>query len=229
VPITGGFRNQLWRSGDVVVRLELARPESVDWEHRLVRFFSSRVEEVIAPLETLGGSSFVEVEEQVLSVWPFVDASPARRRHEPHAVAAAELLARLHCASALWKGGQRPGARVIGSGTVEAPIHGDFYRLNLLMRRGRIVALVDWEDAHVDALEYELGSAVWEFCVSKRAHDFDRRLARTMLEAYGSDLRPADLVPLVITRLRYELEEWGLESDEPYRTHLRRSLEKLGG
>jgi hypothetical protein len=97
------------------------------------------------------------------------------------------------------------------------------------MRRGRIVGLVDWEETHVDALDYELASASWEFWVSQREHEFDRRLARTMLDAYGSDFRPDDRVPLILTRLHYELDGWGADSEEPYRRHLRRSIARLGG
>ena len=118
---------------------------------------------------------------------------------------------------------------MIAKGGREGPIHGDFYRGNVLIRRGRIVGLVDWEEAHVDHFDYELASAVWQFCVSKREHDFDRLLARSMLVAYGSALSPDDLVPLIVKRLGYELEVWGEESDEPYRSHLRRSIARLGG
>jgi Ser/Thr protein kinase RdoA (MazF antagonist) len=164
----------------------------------------------------------------MLSVWPYVDGSPARRRYEPHAAAAAELLARVHAACRDWDGGQRPGASALG-GAEEAPIHGDFYRGNVLMRRGRIVGLIDREESWVDLLDHELANAVWQFCSSRRDHDFDRRLARAMLEAYGSALEPDDLLPLIVVRLRYERDVWGTESDEPYRTHVRRALEKLGG
>ncbi len=228
VPLAGGYQNEVWRSDDVVIRLERARPESVAWEHGLVRFLSARLDQVRAPLAASDGSTFVRWSDFVVSVWPYVDGSPARRRHEPHAVAAAELLARLHDACRGWEGGQRPGASAVG-GAEQAPIHGDFCRGNVLVRRGRVVGLVDWEESWVDLLDYELANAVWQFCVSKREHDFDRRLARAMLDAYGSELAPDDLVPLILTRLHYELDVWGAHSDEPYRRHLRQSIEKLDG
>jgi Ser/Thr protein kinase RdoA (MazF antagonist) len=201
----------------------------VAWEHALLEFLAARVDEVLAPIEAADGSTFVGWRESVVSLWPYVDGSPARRRHEPHACAAAEFLATLHQAGRGWDGGQRPGWSALAEGDDRGPIHGDFYRGNVLMRRGRPVGLVDWEESHVDLLDYELASTVWEFCVSKREHDFDRRLARTMLHAYGSDLTPDDLVPLILTRLRYEQDVWGADSDEPYRTHLRRSITRLGG
>lgn len=223
-PLTGGYQNEVYRAGDMVVRVERASAESVAWEHALVRFFSEQLPEIEPPF-----GAPIAADASVVSLWPYVEGRPARRRHEPHALAAAELLSRLHRAGVDWPGGQRPGARALHSEGAQGPIHGDFYRGNVLMRRGRIVGLVDWEESHVDAFDYELASAVWEFCSSKRAHDFDRRLAATMLDACGSDLTPGDLVPLILTRLRYELEAWSADSDEPYRRHLRHSIARLGG
>lgn len=229
VLLQGGYQNEVWRTGDIVVRVERAARESVAWEHRLVRYFAERLDEVAAPLDAADGSTFIVCDELVVSVWPYVDGVPARRRHRPHAVAAAELLRRLHDAGRNWRGGQRPGASAVAGPGPRGPIHGDFCRGNILVRRGRIVGLVDWEESWVDLLEYELANAVWQLCSSKREHDFDRSLARSILDAYGSDLEPDDLVPLILARLRYERDLWSAEGDEPYRSHLRRSLEKLGG
>src|SRR5215204_6218938 len=52
-PLAGGYSNQLWRAGDLVVRVESAPPESVAWEHGLVRFLAACAEEVVAPVETV--------------------------------------------------------------------------------------------------------------------------------------------------------------------------------
>lgn len=229
IALEGGYQNQVWRAGDLVVRVEGTSPKSIAWEHGLVGYFSQRLDEVTAPIETPNGSTFVAWNDLVLSVWPYVDGVPARRRHEPHAVAVAELVRRLHDAGRDWSGSQRPGAFPVPGPGARGPMHGDVCRGNILVRRGRIVGLIDWEESSVDLLEYELANAVWQFCCSKRDNDFDRRLARAMLEAYGYDLEPDDLVPLILSRLRYELDVWGADSDEPYRTHLRRSIAKLGG
>jgi Ser/Thr protein kinase RdoA (MazF antagonist) len=218
-PLRGGYRHRMFRHGDIILRFELAEPDSVHWEHALVRFLAARVPEVPAPL----------AHRQGVSVWPYVPGSPARRNFEPHAIAAADLLRRLHDAGRSWTGGQRPRARTTSGPGARGPIHGDFHRVNVLMRRGCITGLVDWEESCVDLLEYELANAVWQFCVSKRTNDFDRQLASAMLEAYGSEYEPDDLVPLILARLRYELEVWSAVADDPYRRHLRRSIEKLGG
>jgi Ser/Thr protein kinase RdoA (MazF antagonist) len=227
--LSGGYQNEVWRSGDFVVRVEQAAPESVVWEHGLVGFLGQRIAEVAIPVEARDGSTFVSLDAGIVSVWPYIDGAPARRRHRPHALAAAELLARLHDAAREWQGAQRPGARPVPGSGVRGPIHGDFCGGNVLVRRGRVVGLVDWEESWIDLFEYELANAVWQFCCSKRENDFDRGLAVAMLDAYGSARTPHDLVPLIVARLRYERDVWGAESDEPYRNHVRRSLEKLGG
>ena len=227
LPLEGGYRNDLWHAGEVVVRVERTTPASVAWEHSLLAHLAPRIDEVVTPLPSSSGSSFVQLGDAVVSVWPYVDGRPARRRRD-QAVAAADLLARLHRAAGDWAGGQRSGWQALPGDGPQGPIHGDVYPGNVLVRRGRIAGLVDWEESHVDLLAYDLANAVWEFCKDKRKHDFDRRLATTMLAAYGSELTPEELVPLIVARLRYELELWGGPGNETYRRHLLRSLRNLG-
>lgn len=43
------------------------------------------------------------------------------------------------------------------------PLHGDFYAGNMLARGGRIVALLDWDEAILGPPERELAWAAWEF------------------------------------------------------------------
>ena len=218
-----------------MVRVERATVESVRWEHELVAFLAPRVQEVVAPLASADGSTFVAFGGRIASVWPYVEGSPARRRHEPHAVAAAELLARLHRAALEWQGGQRPGANPVEGVGSRGPIHGDFYRGNVLVRRGRIVGLVDWEESCIDLFAYDLANAVWEFCKDMRRHDFDRRLARAMLAAYDGPAESDALLELIRVRRRREIadslerERCGEQVDVVYRRHNERALERLGG
>jgi Ser/Thr protein kinase RdoA (MazF antagonist) len=218
-----------------VIRIEAAAPESVAWEHSLLKFLGDRVEEVVVPIPAADGSTFVVDRRRVLSAWPYVERTPARRRSERHAVAAAELLARLHRAGLEWRGGQRPGARPVGGEGQRGPIHGDFYRGNVLVRRGRIVGLIDWEESCVDRFDYDLANAVWEFCKDMRRHDFDRRLARAMLEAYDGPAGGDDLLDLIRVRRRREIadslerEALGEAVDVAYRRHNERALANLGG
>jgi Ser/Thr protein kinase RdoA (MazF antagonist) len=200
-----------------------------------VRFLSARVEEVVAPVETVEGATFVDLDGRVLSAWPYVDGAPARRRHAAHALAAIELLGRLHRAGAEWGGGQRPGARPVAGAGARGTIHGDFYRGNVLFKRGRLVGLVDWEESCVDLFAYELANAVWEFCKDKRRHDFDRELATAMTDAYDGPAETDGLVELIRVRRRREIEDSrererrGEPVDLVYRRHNERSLARLGG
>ena len=234
-PLRGGYKNELWRLDDVVIRVEAASVESVEWEHSLLEFLGDRVDEVVVPLPAADGSTYIVVDARVLSVWPYVEGAPARRRHERHAAAAAELLARLHRAGLEWRGGQRPGAHPVGGDGARGPIHGDFYRGNVLVLRARIVGLIDWEEACVDRFDYDLANAVWEFCKDMRRHDFDRGLARAMLEAYGGVADLPDLVELIRVRRRREIadsverEALGEKVDVSYRRHNERALANLGG
>lgn len=66
---TGG----VFRAGEFVVRVEPADPESVRWEHALLRFLANEVEQVVAPLEALDGSTFYVDGSRVVSVFPFVE------------------------------------------------------------------------------------------------------------------------------------------------------------
>jgi len=235
-PLGGGYQNELWRAGEcLVVRVEAASPESVAWEHELLAFLAPRITEVVEPVHRTSGSTFVELGGRVISVWPYVDGSPARRRHEPHALGAVKLLGRVHRATAGWDGGQRPGARPVDGQGARGPIHGDFYRGNVLIRRGRIVGLVDWEESCVDLFAYDLANAVWEFCKDKRRHDFDPGLARAMVDAYEGPAETGALLELIRVRRRREIDDSrrreaaGEPVDLVYRRHNERALAKLGG
>lgn len=212
--LEGGYSHEMTRRGDLVYRVEHDPPDQVAWQLDLVRFFAARVPEVIAPVDYRDG----------VSVWPYVPGRLARRGDRQDALAAADLLRRLHAAGRSWPGGQRPGAATTPGDGERGPIHGDFYRGNILMRRSAIVGLVDWEESCVDLLDYELANAVWEFCKSKRTHDFDRELAAEMIAVYGSPATPDDFVPLILVRRRLEL---GRSTDVAYRRHTAHAIEKL--
>jgi len=105
----------------------------------------------------------------------------------------------------------------------------------VLVRRGRIVGLVDWEESCVDLYSYDLANAVWEFCKDKRRHDFDRRLAAAMVDAYDGPGDADRLVELIRVRRRREIadslqrEARGETVDLVYRRHNERALAKLRG
>jgi Ser/Thr protein kinase RdoA (MazF antagonist) len=88
------------------------------------------------------------------------------------------------------------------------PVHGDFYRRNLLCRDGRIVGVIDWDDARPDVQLREVAWAAWEF--GKVGGDrLDVGRATAFLQAYaeaGGDL-PADADHAVIPLIRWHLRE----------------------
>jgi len=43
-------------------------------------------------------------------------------------------------------------------------IHADLFAGNVLVRAGRAVALIDWDEANVDWLAFDVACAAWEFC-----------------------------------------------------------------
>ena len=104
---TGG----VFRGGEFVVRVEAADPESVSWEHALLRFLANEVEQVVAPLAALDGSTFYVEGGHVVSVFPFLEGDELRS-HEG-ALFRQELpvlLAHVHRHAQAWPvTEQRPG------------------------------------------------------------------------------------------------------------------------
>ena len=86
--LEGGWKNELLRYGEVVLRLEETTLESAAWEHGLLRFLSPRVPEVVAPL---AGPERAE-DGRVASLWPYVEGGPLDRDDEGRRLALAELL-----------------------------------------------------------------------------------------------------------------------------------------
>ena len=84
-----------------------------------------------------------------------------------------------------------------------APIHGDFYRGNVLMLDGRISALLDWDDTRPEWLAWELARAAWEF--SRTDNGFEPARAATFIHHYraaGGPVNEAEddvLLPLLRT------------------------------
>jgi Ser/Thr protein kinase RdoA (MazF antagonist) len=91
-----------------------------------------------------------------------------------------------------------------------APIHGDIFRGNVLVREHAVMAFVDWEEANVDWAASDLANAMWEFC-KYGDHVLDRVAAREFVRVYreAGGTVPADedqtLIPLVRVRRVLEL------------------------
>jgi Ser/Thr protein kinase RdoA (MazF antagonist) len=89
-------------------------------------------------------------------------------------------------------------------------VHGDFYRRNILCRDGRIVGLIDWDEARHDRLVAELAWSVWEFAKSDDGTTLLPDRARAFLNDYrnaGGPIAPSGaLLPLIRAHLRYEVD-----------------------
>jgi Ser/Thr protein kinase RdoA (MazF antagonist) len=106
-PLIGGFKNELTRYGDVVLRLEKTTLASAEWELEAVRFLAEAVPEVVVPIAgpELTGDG------RIASILPFVPgALPLDRDNEEHRLDLARMLARLHRRGLDWDGKPRPGS-----------------------------------------------------------------------------------------------------------------------
>jgi phosphotransferase family enzyme len=106
-------------------------------------------------------------------------------------------------------GGRRPAAR---PSPPRGPLHGDFYRRNILVAGDRLT-LLDWDEARFDALVTELAWSVWEFGKASGGDALDEARAVEFLAAYegaGGPPYPRNMiVPLIRANLRAELERGG--------------------
>jgi len=186
--LEGGYKNDVVRDGDVVVRLTRAPLESVAWEHRLLGTLPPPAVAPLADPEPRAGG-------RVASRFPYVEGGPLDRDDPAQREQVAGWLAALH--RTRWEGGQRPGAaawperdlvrnawwdweivekptslarayeRVVAFLADPPPlrvgiVHGDVYRGNMRVDDGRLVGVIDWEEARLDWLASELANAAWE-------------------------------------------------------------------
>jgi Ser/Thr protein kinase RdoA (MazF antagonist) len=108
--LVGDGGADLYRVGEVVVRIQRASPESVRWEHTLLGFLAEELEEVVTPLTALDGSTFYVDDGRVVSVFPFVAGEELRSREPLFRRELPAVLARLHRRALAWPvAEQRPG------------------------------------------------------------------------------------------------------------------------
>jgi Ser/Thr protein kinase RdoA (MazF antagonist) len=211
------------------------------WAHALMRATQPLLPVVIAPLQAPTGSTLFVHQEHPVALFPYVDGHHLDREDAAQRGAAARLLAHLHRALLTasvpyapfvrhlreapsapcsedpaslrdadldtWHAAlvRRPDALTCG------PIHGDYYRRNLLVSRGAISALLDWDDAHHDFLMQEVAWSAWEFAKTPSGDDWYRERARTFVQAYRAAGGPCHedeyslLLPFIRWRLREEV------------------------
>jgi len=143
-----------------------------------------------------------------VALFPFVEGQILDRDDPVLRQQAARLLAAIHQALLSWPGGPRPPS---GAGEPMPPAdpphlfdpaldewwaahhssllvsttHGDYYRRNLLCAGRRIVAVIDWHEATVGPLAFELAGATFELCRDD-AHKLDYAKVDAFVDAYRS-------------------------------------------
>lgn len=181
----GGEESAAYRIGPNVVRIgpTWRTSEELEWCHQIAVAAARSIPEAIAPLPMRTGATVVRVAGRPVSVWPFVDGDWVNDDDGDQFDQVAGLLARLHRALADASFAPRPP----GAGTTTSrplthldtdlarwlrhfddthlsqAVHGDFYAGNLLARAGRIVGLLDWDEAILSPPTRELAWAAWEF------------------------------------------------------------------
>ncbi|MFC7590833.1 phosphotransferase enzyme family protein [Nonomuraea antimicrobica] len=182
-----------YRLGGHVIRIgpEGRTVAESEWCHAVARHAAAALPEAVAPLPAPGGVSVITVAGRPISCWPYVAGSWPGSDVPAVRVAGARLLARLHRALATYDPGPRPVPAFQESGLygtppadaaeladpdldrwladfhardpVRHPLHGDFYTGNVLARDGRLVAVLDWDEALVGPPELELAAAALEW------------------------------------------------------------------
>ncbi len=229
------------------------------WVHALVARVATHIPEAIPPLRNRDGHTFVEHEGTLVTMYPYIAGTHLDRDNPSHRDAAAAFLARLHGVLLTLATPPRPApdpespwAAVLRdpreladpaldewhasleqlAGLQRGLVHGDYYRRNLLWANGRIVAVVDWHEAHTDLLLAEVANAAWQFGKDPSGRDLATDRARSFLDRYAdaggvAEVTQRDLVlPLIRWRLREEvrlsdvLSARGFLVDEPYREAL---------
>lgn len=66
------------------------------------------------------------------------------------------------------------------------PIHGDYYKGNLLWDGKDITGVIDFDDAMLDWAEYEIAKGLWEFTRKYDALELDRTRMEAFLNGYSS-------------------------------------------
>lgn len=239
VRLHGGEESAAYRVGGYVVRVGVTWQSTarLEWSYRVAQAAAAAVPEAVAPLLTPSGASVVRLEGRPVTLWPFVDGTWAAK--DEHFEAAADLLARLHralaevalpaCPPDVTPLAAAPDLDdavlddwLIRFGASHSRVqaqHGDYYHGNLLAADGRLVGLLDWDEAFVGPAEIGLVNGAWEWGNGLWAEDLDNvfEFVDRYLAAGGTahPLSELDLRQLVRSRLRREIRYSRLHNPDP--------------
>jgi homoserine kinase type II len=117
-------------------------------------------------------------------------------------------------------------ARALPTGIV----HGDYFPGNVLISGDELVGIIDWEEAQLDWLIWDLANAINTFCAVD--DDLDREACRGFVDAYrtagGVLLRHDEALVVPLVRVKRILEVLRAPTDRhPRWDHQRRNLRSL--
>lgn len=197
------------RRGTFVLRIEppWRAPQELEWVHAVATRAHGSVPQAVAPIPSREGGTVLAWRERCASLFPFLDGIPLDREDHGLRADAARVLAAVHLALLGWPGGSRPrsiAARPVepasvpeledaelderwrsvrDAGATLGLTHGDYYPGNVLCRRGKILGVIDWNEADVRPLALELGGAAFEFC-RNGDHELDPGRTSEFVHAY---------------------------------------------
>ncbi|MFC4907237.1 phosphotransferase enzyme family protein [Actinomadura gamaensis] len=233
----GGEESAAYRVGGIVVRVGPAGRSSAEaeWCHAIAAHAALSMPEAVAPLRADDGATVVRVEGRPVSVWPYVEGEWPDADDESVRREGARFLARLHRALADCRPPARPVTGFLEIGlygeppldvpeladpqldrwlaefhrrrTVRHPLHGDYYTGNTLARDGRLVAVLDWDEAVVGAPELEVATAALEWAdEDAETPEQRRRFVADYHEAGGTagEMDDETVAQLIRHRLRRE-------------------------
>ena len=162
-PLPGGETNELWTVATdkdrLVVRVSASdrTKERLRHEHDVLRALRRYLPFVVVPVTTAGGDTFLAVDDQLVSVFPFVeDASPMDPERVEHRRARAAAMGTLHRVTNTHRiGNRRKSPTPTWWGQWPRVRHAVLTRVAEFDladdERAEIVALLDDEHAHVSA------------------------------------------------------------------------------
>ncbi|SDG89614.1 Ser/Thr protein kinase RdoA involved in Cpx stress response, MazF antagonist [Sinosporangium album] len=193
VRLHGGEESAAYRLGDVVLRVgpEWRSAAEAEWCHGVAVHAALTLPEAVAPIPARGGATVLRVDGRPLSLWPYVEGAWPDSDRPWVCAEGARLLARLHRSLVSFRPPPRPVAASVEIGLYGEPprdvpyladpeldrwladfharglarhaLHGDFYAGNTLASEGRLVAVLDWDEAIVGAPELEVAWAAMEW------------------------------------------------------------------
>ncbi|QVQ53805.1 phosphotransferase [Spiractinospora alimapuensis] len=183
-PLYGGDESSAFRIGAHVVRVGAPWRSTADiaWCGEVASAAAEEVPEAVAPVPTTDGRTVIRVSGRPVTVWPFVAGEWGDPEDDDQCRRVAHLLARVHRTLSRTKTPPRPRRDVPAApvpeladaeldawlaafrrGRPRRPVHGDVYHANVLARTGRVVALLDWDEATLDAPEWDVSGAAFEW------------------------------------------------------------------